>query len=406
MLANQASFVQTGPVPNPAVLPPDQPGFPWPDPVGAHPDALGDPLVRAARDVAARVLLPGAAAADADGLRVTTLRTIGAAGLMGMAAPGGSNGAVATVAQWREVAETLMAADGTTWFCWSQHHALVRALVFARPSDGAPHLADLQRAYLPGLVRGDLIAAVAFSHVRSAGRPAVTAEPVPGGWRVDGRVDWVTSWDLADLVLVIAEHEGRLLQLVLPTRSQPGLVIRPPKATLAMAGSHTRPLVFDGLVVPDDHCLGQLDRRTWLAIDDRISVQPSPACFGLARGALSGVWTLAAEREDDELLETVRRLANETVGLRQRCYAAVDHPHSGPDELTDLRIKSLELASRVATFALAARGGSGLLLGGDAERRYREAAFLLAFRQRPAARSATLAQLSRHDPAQPPDGGT
>lgn len=397
-LAITRAHGQTWLVTGPPIMPSDPGGFPWPDPVGQHPDTLHDPLVRAARAVTATVLLPGAASTDAEGLPVKTLRALGAAGLMGMAAPAGWKGTAASVTQWREIGETLMAADGTSWFCWSQHHALVRALVSAAASDRAPHLSHLQGAYLPGLVRGDLVAAVSFSHVRRAGRAAVVAVPVSGGWRLDGRVDWVTAWDVADLVLVLAEHEDRLVQLVVPARAQLGLGIGPRQVTLAMAGSHTRSLEFTGLVVPDDHCLGQIDRRTWLAVDDRIALQPSPACFGLARGALAGMSMLADERGDDPLRETVRRLAAGTDELRRRCYGTTDRPDAAPGELGSLRAEALGLALRVATTALAARGGSGLLLGGDAERRYREAAFLLAFRQGPATRSATLAHLAGQAP--------
>ena len=367
-------------------------GYPDPDPVGQHPGTAGSDIVARARGQARRLLL-SAAHTDREGLTRAALDGLGQAGLLGLAAPPEWGGTAASTAEWREVAETLMAADGTAWFCWSQHHALVRTLAAARVSDDLPHVGDLRRDLLPALASGAAVAAVAFSHARRSGPPALVAEPAPGGWTLHGTVGWVTAWDIADVVMVLAEADGRLLHFVLPTEPTVGLDIGPPHRLLAMSGSHTRPLAFAGVVVPDRLLVAAIDRPMWLSIDRVLAAQPPPAAFGLARGALSSMATLSDAPEPDRLGDVLSHVADETRALREACYSAVDtyDPRgSALPDLVGLRARAIALAARVAAIAMAARGPAGLLSGSADERRCREAAFLSVFRQGGPSRSALL----------------
>ncbi len=352
------------------------------DLVGPSPDTADDALVRWAGDFASDVLLPGAARVDSDGLDRSVLTSMGP--LLALAAP--SDGAVTTPSQWREISELIMAADGTTWFCWSQHHPLVRTIGMALPYAGE-HAASLV-ALRDDLVHGRKVGAISFSHVRRPGPATLTAQRVEGGWRIDGRVDWVTAWDVADVVLVLAESEGSLVHLAVDTAPQPGLLVEAPLRLMAMSGSHTRPVSFDGVVVPDGRLVGVMPKQAWLAIDDKITAQPNPAAFGLARGAIAHLAQAAQRRECARTQALAEDLAAQTRSLRERSYAAID---SGEVEgLLELRALGLDLAVRASAAAMTASGGHALMSGNDAERRYREAAFLLVQRQTTATRLASL----------------
>ena len=78
---------------------------------------------------------------------------------------------------------------------------------------------------LPRMRTGRALSAVAFAHVRRPGAPNPVATRVPGGWRLDGVLDWVTSWDIADVVMVMAQGSGadadRLVCCYLPAGASP-----------------------------------------------------------------------------------------------------------------------------------------------------------------------------------------
>ena len=359
------------------------------DHVGSWGTEPGDQLIEQTIDVVARVVRPQAEATDRSGLARPVLAAMGRAGLMGMAAPAEFGGSAASAAQWREVGELVMAADGTAWFCWSQHHMLVRALAALPPS-------ALRASILPRLVTGDLIGAVAFSHVRRSGARPLAAVKTPGGWQVTGRLDWVSGWDVADVVHVLAEtDDGKVVQFMLHTSPQPGVTIHEPLALMAMQGSHTRPVSFEQFYVPDEYCLGVLDRGMWLAIDERIGAMPTPPAFGLVRASISSLIELADHSpgtDTTDITDTAMALSAEVVSLRDVAYRAIDDRAPIPT-LMALRGRSLELASRSCASTVMAAGSRALAPGSDVGRRYREAAFLSVFRQSPAARSAALAQM-------------
>ena len=73
----------------------------------------------------------------------------------------------------------------------------------AHIGDHAPVVEELQDRWLEGLRSGSYLGAVAFAHLRRLGPPNPVAERVHGGWSITGKLDWVTSWDIADVMLVM-----------------------------------------------------------------------------------------------------------------------------------------------------------------------------------------------------------
>lgn len=371
-------------------------GFPGLDPVGPAPGLEDDPLIALAQSIASEALAPSAAQRDREGVTRETLNALGP--LLGMAAP--RDGSTVTPAQWREVSELLAGADGTVWFCWSQHHPLVRAITMTLPYAGE-HVASLL-ALRDDLVRGRRFAALSFSHVRRPGPAPLTVEREAEGWRLSGHVDWVTAWDVADVVLVLAEWQGQLVHLAVDTAPRPTMQAGQRLALMALGGSHTRPVTFTGDLVPNDRLVGIQPKDQWLALDDRVTVQPNPAAFGLARGAAASLAQAGALRGDDRVLEAAQLLAAEIREQRGVAYEAIDSGSASTEELLDLRSRALDLAVRATAAALTASGGRAMERGGADERRYREAAFLLVQRQTSATRAASLRAWTAGDLAATP----
>ena len=158
---------------------------------------------------------------------------------------------------------------------------------------------------------GRFLAAVAFAHLRRAGAPNPVATRVDGGWVLNGTLDWVTSWDIADVVMVMArgtaDDAGNVITCFIPAgRScvlQDGLEVGEPLRLLAMSGTHTRPIALRDFVVQDESVAAVEDLASWLAADSVRTADANPAAFGVTRGALSELHELAKQRGDAVMLE-------------------------------------------------------------------------------------------------------
>ncbi len=270
--------------------------FPEHDPIGP----AGASLVASAFDVVAEVVAPNAAAVDATGVQRSTLDALASVGLLGTPLP---------TPQHRELSELLAGSDASTWFCWAQHQTPLRILEESGTGIETPAAASIKADLVPALRSGDSLAAVAFAHVRRPGPANPVAKREPGGWRLNGRLDWVTSWDIADVAMVMVQgtddDEDRFVCCLLPAgRSQETLVgfdPEPPLDLLAMSATYTRPIVLDDVFVPLTKVGAVLHRGAWLARDRVMSADASPAAFGVTRAAVAELSAIAAQRSDEDL---------------------------------------------------------------------------------------------------------
>ena len=361
--------------------------FPELDPVGPAVDGLVTPGMPVLTRIAAE-----AEVTDSRGVARETIDALADAGLLG---------APLAPAEQRELTELIAGADATTWFCWAQHQTPLRTLEGAIAGLREPAPNALADEYVPGLRSGRLLGAVAFAHVRRPGPANPVATRVDGGWRLDGTLDWVTSWDIADVVMVMAQgappHDDVLVCAYLPAGHDrvrtPGLAAGAPLDLLAMAGTHTRPVTLTGVVVPDARIGAVLDREEWLAADAIRTADANPAAFGVARGALAELQSIADRRSDAGIVSTLDALVDQCRALRERAYALMDN--GGPrEERLALRARSLDVAVQATSAVVVARAGAAMRRGHAAERRVREAMFLLVQAQTADTRAASLALLA------------
>ncbi len=324
-------------------------------------------LVAAAAEIADRLLFAAAADVERTG-RVPAghFEALARAGLFG--------------AVWSSdfplVAEALASGCLTTTFVWMQHHGLVRRLGSV-PHDRA--LDGWQEAFESGHRRAGIVQAGLL-----AGRPVLTATPVDGGWRLDGRSPWCTGWGMIDTVLLAArlhDDDEQVVWLAMDARDQPGLSVERLRLQ-AVDATATVALRFGGVFVPAERGLGV----------DPLAVVGHAAGRGLRP---NGSLALGLARRCDRLLAGIPGAAG--VGLDRRLDEVRSRLDGANDaELPAARAAACRLAIDAATALVAATGAGAAMAGSTAERLMREATFLLVFGSRPSIKAALLAEFGDH----------
>ncbi|KOU69157.1 acyl-CoA dehydrogenase [Streptomyces sp. MMG1533] len=319
------------------------------------------PLVARARRLADDLLAPNAERVDQEGVPATHIEAIRRSGLLGLSAPGEYGGAAVPAPVAREVAEILAGACCSTWFVQTQHHTPVMTLA---KSEG-----PVRERLLGPLARGELLAGVAYAHLRAYPRTPVRITRQGDGWRFDGTVPWYTGWGLNDVMLLAGVTDtGEALFAFTEAREQPGLTASEPMRLAALTASRTVSLELDGFRVPEEAVALRQPYGQWAATDRTKTVNASPAVFGVAEAALA-------------LLDasTSVPLRSRLAEVRERAYALADHPapkEHHAERLT-LRTRAYELMCAATTAAVVAGGGRSMALTSKAQRLAREALFLL-----------------------------
>jgi len=347
-------------------------------------DVEGHPVVARVRTLAAEVLAPAAAVVDTSVVPRSHLDALGAAGVLGLAAPTSAGGLDAPAPVVRRVNELLAGADLSTWFVQAQHHAPVRAVA----ADGRhPEL-------LADLAAGRAVAGIAFSHLRRRPARVLAATPDGDGWRLDGTAPWYTGWGLNDVALVgaLTDDDRAVFALVRPVAApslRPGERLR----TAALGAAWTVPLTFDGYRVEPADVVRVEPAAQWAATDALATVNAPPAAFGLAESALTLLLDHGRRRDEARAVDASCRLAEALGAVRARAYHLMDAapPGEAIEERLTLRAQALRLAVDAGTALVTAGAGGAMSLASPAQRKAREALFLLVQAQTADVRAATLA---------------
>ncbi|NDH18479.1 MAG: acyl-CoA dehydrogenase [Actinobacteria bacterium] len=333
-------------------------------------EGIGEWRLSAAADAVLADIADRAAENDARGIDRAQLDALAAVGLVGTA--------LDPPARQREVAERIAMVDASVWFCWAQHQSPLRTLAAAEPADHAPLVDEIKARWLAGLSNGSNVGAVAFAHLRRPGPANPVAERVHGGWSITGTLDWVTSWDIADVMLLMVRGAGDYADSIICMYLAAG---RDPA---------TRPMTLDGVMIPDTNVAAVKNFHEWAEADAKKTLDANPATFGIVRGAVSELHAIAERRNDSQMRDLVATMRSKAIRLRRDVYAAVEAGGADQTRLA-MRAESLDLAARAATAVITAKAGASMQRGCTAERRLREAMFLQVQAQTAATRHASLA---------------
>ncbi|MDT7845556.1 acyl-CoA dehydrogenase family protein [Streptomyces justiciae] len=340
------------------------------------------PLIARAQELADTLLVPNAERVDRAEVPASHLDAIRSSGLLGVSAPEAYGGAGAPDSVAREVQEILAGACCSTWFVQTQHHTPVRML--------AKSELPVRERLLRPLATGELLAGIAYAHVRAFPRVVVRATAERDGWRFDGTVPWYTGWELNDVMLLAGITDSdEIVFAFADAREQPGLRASDPMRLAALTAARTVSLELDGLWLPESSVLLRTPQEQFALLDIPRSTNTSPAVFGVAYAALRVV----AENGEPETAEALRARVDE---VRRKAYDLADHPvpHEHVEERLTLRTRAYDLMRAATTAAVVSGGGRTMDLRSPAQRLAREGMFLLIQGQTSVVRRAHLDALS------------
>jgi len=314
---------------------------------------------------------------------------LGRLGVLAMTIPEGDGGLGASTVAFTLVLEELAAAwpslsVGVAVNCGIVAGSIVR--------HGTP---EQRRRWLPKLMDGAGLGAFALTEPTSGSDAAslrTTALRDGGGWRLDGRKQFITNARYAPLAIVFARvgqadrgraHAG-ITAFVVPMDA-PGVSIGPAERKLGLRASDTSAVVLDGARVPENAVLGELGKGFALAMSglDGGRIGIAAQSVGIARAALSIARTYAKERKQfgrpiadfDGVRFPLARSESELAGARLLALRAAwlrDRGRPFTREAAMAKLYASEMTQRATHAAVQTLGGYGYVSEYGVERYSRD----------------------------------
>ncbi len=192
----------------------------------------------------------------AKGVPPELFRQVGQLGLFGMRYPESCGGTECGVRGYLIAIEELARASlSVAALCTMQS---LMGTYFIYRSDNS----ELHEKFLKPAINGDLVGTICITEPEAGsdlGAIATRATRVDGGWQIDGTKTWITSAPIADLFTVFAlTGEKKELSVFLVEKGTPGLTVGKTIEKMGLWGSVNSEVAFEGVVVPEDHLLGEL----------------------------------------------------------------------------------------------------------------------------------------------------
>lgn len=252
---------------------------------------------------------------------------------------------------------------------------------------GRPEAID---AWIPRLASGEAVAGFALSEPDAGSDVAalsLRAERDGEGFRLTGEKIWISNAPDADVYSVFARTSAsagaRGLTAFLVPRESAGLS----GEALELLSPHPiGRLVFDGVHVPDEYVLGEVDRGFAVAMRTLDLFRPSVGAFavGIGEAALAAALARAASRQAfggplkdrQALAHRLAELAARLQGARLLVHHAARAYDQGLRPITKAaamaKLMATETAQEVVDFAVQVHGAAGLRRGHLLEHLYRE----------------------------------
>ena len=260
-------------------------------------------------------------------------RALGTRGWLGMSYPPEYGGAGASALDRFVVTEELLAAGAPVAAHWIAERQMAPSILRWGNE-------EQKRRFVPGVARGEVYFAIGMSEPDSGSDLAsvrTRAEPVEGGWRVNGTKVWTSNAHAAHYLMALvrtaprdlqARHEG-LSQLIIDLAAD-GVVVRP---IVSLDGAHHfNEVVLEDVFVPAADLLGTVGEG-WKQCTSELALERSGPERVLSTVPLLAEWVKLARSgqlvPDAHARQVLGALVARLFVLRQMSLAVAAELASG-----------------------------------------------------------------------------
>ncbi|MBN3035230.1 MAG: acyl-CoA dehydrogenase family protein [Bacteroidales bacterium] len=327
-------------------------------------------LRRAIRDWVERAALPVIEdAAQQNTFPQHLIREMGALGVFGPFIPEEYGGAGMDHISYGLIMTELERGDSAIRSAASVQSSLVMFPVFEYGSEAQ------RRKYLPALARGEMIGAFGLTEPNHGSDPGSMETRLTrhgGRYELNGAKMWITNASIADIAVVWAKDDEGVIRGVIVEKGMKGFTAPETKGKWSLRASVTGELVFDGVILTEDHLLpGIRGLRGPLSC-------LSSARYGIAWGALGAAMDCyntalryAQERHQfgrpiASFQLTQKKLAEMLTGITQaqllawRLGILKDQGKATPAQISMAKRANVDMALRTARTARQILGAMGI----------------------------------------------
>ncbi len=177
---------------------------------------------------------------------------MGEMGLLGPTLPPQYGGAGLNYVSYGLIAREIERVDSAYRTLLSVQSSLVMLPIYAFGSE------EQKQKYLPRLGKGELIGCFGLTEPNSGSDPgslATRARSVPGGWKLSGSKNWISSAPLADVFIVWAKDDDGIIRGFILDKGMPGLSAPVIHGKVGLRAAITGEIVMDEVFVPAENLL-------------------------------------------------------------------------------------------------------------------------------------------------------
>ena len=305
---------------------------------------------------------------------------------MGMTIPQEYGGAGIDKVSYMIALEEISRYCGSTGLTVEAHNSLGIGHIYEHGSE------ELRKRYLPKLCSGEGFAAWALTEPNAGSDAAstqTTAVLKGNNWVINGTKQFITTGDIADVVIVMAktdkEKGAKGISAILVEKDTKGFKVGQLEDKLGLRGSRTAELIFENCEVPKKNLLGEKDLGFIGAMNilDRGRTAIGAMSVGIARGALEDSIEYSKQRQQfgrpiakfQAIQWMIADMAMEIDAARLLVYRAAFLEDQGKPfsiEASMAKLFASEIAMNAARKAIQIFGGYGYTREYPVERYFRD----------------------------------